>query len=81
MELMLNIPEGVGKALQQKAEAEGKSFAEAALDALEVGLQSAAAPPKKMRDLSDLAGTWVEDPEFDKFMAEQDQVHPDEDWR
>ena len=36
--------------------------------------------PVKRRDLSDIAGTWVEDPEFDKAMAEQDQIDP-EMWR
>jgi hypothetical protein len=29
------------------------------------------------RDLSDLAGTWVEDPGFDQALAGQDQVDPE----
>jgi hypothetical protein len=28
----------------------------------------------RRRDLSDLAGTWVEDPAFDRAIADQDQV-------
>ena len=30
--------------------------------------------PIRYRDLSDLAGHWVEDPEFDRILAEQDQT-------
>jgi tRNA(fMet)-specific endonuclease VapC len=33
--------------------------------------------PQKQRDLSDLAGTWVEDPGFDEAMSDQDRVDPD----
>lgn len=36
--------------------------------------------PVRCRDLSDLAGTWTEDPEFDRAIADQDRI--DEDlWR
>ena len=31
----------------------------------------------RRRDLSDLAGTWVEDPAFDQAMRDQDLVDPD----
>jgi hypothetical protein len=30
--------------------------------------------PVRQRDLSDIAGTWREDPEFDQVIAEQDQI-------
>jgi len=30
--------------------------------------------PVRQRDLSDIAGTWQEDPEFDQAIAEQDQI-------
>jgi hypothetical protein len=30
--------------------------------------------PQKQRDLSDLAGTWVEDPGFDEAIADQDRI-------
>lgn len=33
--------------------------------------------PKKYRDLSDIAGTWVEDPEFDAILAEQRRIDPE----
>jgi hypothetical protein len=29
-------------------------------------------PPRRQRDLSDIAGTWSEDPAFDAALAEQD---------
>jgi hypothetical protein len=32
---------------------------------------------EKQRDLSDLAGTWVEDPAFDEAIADQDRIDPD----
>ena len=47
--------------------------------ALATGNHQSAAPVKR-RDLSDLAGTWVEDPEFDQIMKEQDQIDP-RDWQ
>jgi hypothetical protein len=31
----------------------------------------------RQRDLSDLAGTWVDDPAFDQAIRDQDQVDPD----
>ncbi len=32
---------------------------------------------ERRRDLSDLAGTWVEDPAFDEAIRDQDVVDPD----
>ena len=32
---------------------------------------------ERRSDLSDVAGTWHEDPEFDKAIAEQDTIDPD----
>jgi hypothetical protein len=66
-----NIPPELDAALRRKAESENKTLEEAALDAMRAGLGSSDAPIK-YRDLSDLAGSWVEDPEFDAAMEEQD---------
>lgn len=71
-----NIPKAVDRALRKKAKAEGKSLNEAAIEALRAGIEAQGSRVKR-RDLSDLAGTWVEDPEFDKAIAEQDQVDPE----
>lgn len=30
--------------------------------------------PRRKRDLSDIAGTWLEDPAFDSALAEQDAI-------
>ena len=33
-------------------------------------------PPTQYRDLSDIAGTWVEDPEIDEALADQRRIDP-----
>lgn len=70
------IPPAVDAALRRRAKATSKSLNQAALEALMegVGVEN---PPKKRRDLSDIAGTWVEDEAFDAAIADQDQVDPD----
>jgi hypothetical protein len=74
-----NLPAEVDAELRRKSSAEGKSVDQIAMDALRAGL-GLTEPLVRRRDLSDLAGKWVEDPEFDKIMAEQDQIDP-EMWR
>jgi len=63
-------------ALRDRARAAGKSLNEAVLDALAAGLGLDGAP-KKRRDLSDIVGTWIEDPAFDEALADQDRVDED----
>jgi hypothetical protein len=43
------------------------------LDALRRGL-GISGKPRRFADLDDLAGTWVDDPEFDRVIAEMDRV-------
>jgi plasmid stability protein len=74
-----NIPAAVDRALRQRAEQEGTSLNEAALRALARGV-GAEAEPVRWRDLSDLAGSWREDPDFDQAIADQDVIDP-EAWR
>ena len=74
-----DIPEHVDKALREKAEGEHTSLNRAAIDALEAGL-GLSGTPMKYRDLSDIAGTWVEDPEFDRAIEELRQIDL-EDWK
>jgi plasmid stability protein len=74
-----NIPKPIDRALRAKARKERKSLNQAAIEALSSGL-NVTNQPKKYRDLSDLAGTWIEDPEFDKAIEAQDQIDP-EMWR
>ncbi len=76
-----NIPKKVDLALRKKAKEQGRSLNDVAVEALAI-ISGVVEPPVKVKycDLSDIAGTWVEDPEFDKIMAEQDRIDP-EMWR
>ncbi len=76
-----NIPKKVDQALRKKAKEQGRSLNDVVVDALAIvtGVAEAAKPIKHC-DMSDIAGSWVEDPEFDKIMREQDQIDP-EMWR
>ena len=71
-----DIPEEVDKALRAKAKAEGKSLNQTAVEMLTaaVGIGQA---KRKYRDLSDIVGSMIRDPEFDRVMEEQDQIDPE----
>jgi len=71
-----NIPREIDQALRKKAKAEGKSLNQAAVDALKRGL-NLGEEPVVHRDLDFLIGTWVEDPEFDKAIADQRRIEPE----
>jgi len=68
-----NIPEALDKALREKARRDGKSLNQVAIEALSraLGVGPEAVP---YRDLSDIAGTWVEDPEMDQVLEAQRQI-------
>jgi hypothetical protein len=76
-----NIPKDVDEILRRKAKMEGRTLNDVVIEALTIalGLKKVGRRVKR-RDLSDIAGTWVEDPEFDAIMREQDQIDP-EMWR
>jgi len=63
------------EALRQRALSEGKSVDEVALDAIVVGLGLVGA--EKRRDLSEFAGSWIEDTEVNAALKDQDQVDPE----
>jgi len=67
------IPERVNRRLREVARKEEKSLNRVALEALEKGL-GIAEEPLEYHDLDELAGTWIEDAEFDKTVAEMDRV-------
>jgi len=74
-----NIPKTLDAMLRDRAKKEGKSLNEMVIQALAraMGFSN---EPVRHRDLSHLAGTWVEDPEFDRALEDQDRI--DEDlWR
>jgi hypothetical protein len=76
-----NIPKKVDQALRRRAKQQRRSLNDVLVEALSIGagITPNGREPVKYRDLSDIAGSWVEDPEFDKIMAELDQVDP-RDW-
>ena len=67
------IPRRVDEALRRKAKQEGASLNQAAIEAIAMSLGLAEEKPV-YHDLDDLAGTWVEDPAFDKAIQEMDTV-------
>ena len=73
------IPPAVDSALRERARQTGKSLNVIASEALVEGVGVTGAP-RKRRDLSDIAGTWVEDPEFDAALVDQDRID-DELWK
>ena len=76
-----NIPRKVDQALRRKAKQQQRSLNEVAVEALGVGLGVLSNGERvKYRDLSDFAGTYVKDPEFEQALKDQDQIDP-EMWR
>ena len=73
------VPPRLDRELRRRAHEERRSLNEVVLRALERGQGMAEAAPRH-RDLDDLAGTWVDDPEFDRAIKAMDQVDPER-WR
>jgi hypothetical protein len=71
-----NIPPYLDEALRSRAREEGKSLNEVALETLLAGMGLAGEPIKR-RDLSDIAGTWVDDPEIDAALEDQRRIDSD----
>jgi plasmid stability protein len=74
-----NVPDSVDEALRRIAREHGKSLNEAALEALARGA-GVAGKRERQRDLTDIAGTWREDPAFDRALVAQDTID-EEMWR
>lgn len=70
------VPRIVDRALREMARREGRSLNDVALEALARGC-GVGESPVRHRDVSDIAGTWQEDPAFDEAIAEQDVVDED----
>lgn len=72
-----HLPDALLAALTSKAASEGRSVQEVAQDALAKGLAIGATNGNTIkRDLSDVVGTWVEDPEFDAAMKTFERIDP-----
>lgn len=73
------VPENVDRKLHEVARTEGKSLNRVVIEAIERGL-GVADEVIERHDLDDLAGTWVDDPEFDRVIEEMDRVDAEQ-WR
>ena len=71
-----HLPDEIERALRERAATEQKSLDAAVIDALARGLGVASEKPTKKRDLSEIAGTWVTDPETEGALKEQNQIDP-----
>jgi hypothetical protein len=71
-----NVPNYLDAALRDAARREGKSLNEVTVLALARGAGLSESPRRK-RDLTDLAGSWREDPVFDSALAAQDTIDDD----
>ncbi|MDA2930262.1 hypothetical protein MYX84_09990 [Acidobacteria bacterium AH-259-O06] len=69
------VPLRVDEALRRKAQQQGKSLNQVALEALASGT-GLTEEPILYHDLDSLAGTWVEDARFEEAVRAQDQVDP-----
>jgi len=67
------IPPTVDSELRRRAKIEGKSLNTVAIEALIRG-SGLGESPIRQRDTADVAGTWHEDPEFDRAVEDQDLV-------
>ncbi|HUB18301.1 MAG TPA: hypothetical protein VL990_06680 [Acidobacteriaceae bacterium] len=74
-----NVPGALDSALRRRAQEQGKSLNEVAVEALARGTGISGERVRK-RDLSDIVGTWQDDPAFDEAIADQDKVD-EEMWR
>jgi plasmid stability protein len=68
-----NIPDYLDATLRDVARREGKSLNEVAVASLVRGAGLVERERVK-RDLSDIAGTWAEDPAFDRAIADQQKI-------
>lgn len=74
-----NVPKTLDAMLRDRARKEGKSLNEMVIEALARAM-GFSKEPLRQRDLTGIAGTWVEDGEFDRAIEDQDRI--DEDlWR
>jgi hypothetical protein len=67
------LPRSVDDALRRRARREGKSLNATAVETLAEGL-GLNGEPLRHHDLDFLHGSWVEDPEFDAAIEQQDRV-------
>ena len=72
-----NVPERTDAILRETAAEYGTSLNETALAALMRGLGTGAADTVAYHDLDALIGSWVQDPDCDRALADMDKVDPE----
>jgi hypothetical protein len=70
------IPPRLNKKIREIAAREGKSLNETVLEVMRTGA-GLSETPVRYTDLDELAGTWVDDPEFDRALEEMDKIDPE----
>ena len=71
-----NVPEALDEALRERANREKKSLNEIVIQALARAM-GFTREPVRHRDVSDIVGTWREDPEFDRAIEDQHTIDDD----
>ena len=71
-----NVPDALDAMLRDRAKKEGKSLNEMVIEALARAM-GFSRDHLRSRDLSGIAGSWIEDPEFDRAIEDQDRIAED----
>jgi hypothetical protein len=70
------IPPALDRALRRTAREQHKSLNQVAVETLERAM-GVAEEPRKRRDLSDLVGTWKDDPRIAEALEDQRRIDPE----
>ncbi|HEX6812454.1 MAG TPA: hypothetical protein VF384_12575 [Planctomycetota bacterium] len=71
-----NVPRSLDRALRELARSQNKSLNDIVLEALQRSMRLEGEPPVQ-RDLSDIVGTWKDDRELDRVLADQRRIDPE----
>jgi hypothetical protein len=66
------VPPAVDAVLRERARVTGKTLNQVVIEALAEG--AGISLQRKRRNVDDIAGTWIEDKDFDEAIAAQDQI-------
>ena len=77
MECAIDLPAELERALRERAATAGTSFDAAVVDAIARGLGVNLQRPRKRRDLSEIAGRCLIDPETEAAFEEQRRIDPE----
>jgi hypothetical protein len=72
---LVSVPKELDDALRTRAQLQGKTVDQVAIEALCDGL--GLSKTSRKRDLSEFAGSWVNDDAVDEALADQDRIDPE----